>query len=147
MGRVLAHELYHVVADTAEHGKDGVGQRTLSARELTTGQLEFRHSDVETVFATPEGMDATIFCDFASTRCTDPSLQIGTQTLPKAMANPEQGVFATAITVSTLFVDASRREILFFGLLEIQTLSPIATQSGDPGMGNFAIACSSDIGC
>src|SRR5580700_9728894 len=38
------------------------------------------------VFATPAGMDTTIFCDFASTRWTDPSLQIGTHTLPKAIA-------------------------------------------------------------
>src|ERR1700733_7516517 len=81
------------------------------------------------VFATPEGMDATIFCDFASTRSTDPLLQIGTQMLPKAMANPEQGVFATPITALTLLLEASSCEILFLGLFEIQTLSPIATQS------------------
>ena len=46
MGRVLAHELYHVVADSAEHGEDGVAQPALSARELTSGQLELRPSDV-----------------------------------------------------------------------------------------------------
>ncbi len=49
MGRVLAHELYHIVADTAEHGEDGVAQAALSARELTSGQLEFRASDVEAI--------------------------------------------------------------------------------------------------
>jgi hypothetical protein len=49
MGRVLAHELYHVVADTAEHGEDGVAQSALSARELTSGQLELRPSDVEAI--------------------------------------------------------------------------------------------------
>ena len=99
------------------------------------------------VFATPEGMDATIFRDFASTRCTDPLLQIGTQTLSNAIASPEQGVLATAITAPTWLVLASSCEILFLGLFEIQTVSPIATQSGDPGMENFASACNSDIGC
>lgn len=49
MGRVLAHELYHIVADTAEHGKDGVAQSALSARELTSGQLQFQPSDVEAI--------------------------------------------------------------------------------------------------
>src|ERR1700722_5179534 len=99
------------------------------------------------VFATPDVIEATIFWDFKSTRATDPSLQIGAQTLPKAIVNPEQGFFATSITAPTLLVPGSNSEMLFFGLFEIQTLSPIATQSGDPGMENLAIACRSDIGC
>jgi len=49
MGRVLAHELYHIVADTADHGEDGVAQPTLSARELTSGQLELGPADVEAI--------------------------------------------------------------------------------------------------
>jgi hypothetical protein len=49
MGRVLAHELYHIVADTAEHGEDGVAQPALSARELTSEQLELQPSDVEAI--------------------------------------------------------------------------------------------------
>jgi len=40
MGRVLAHELYHIVADTAEHGRTGVAQEALTPRELTTSPLE-----------------------------------------------------------------------------------------------------------
>src|SRR5260370_35455724 len=47
MGRVLAHELYHMVADTAGHGQDGVGQPTLSARGLTSGRPEFRPSVID----------------------------------------------------------------------------------------------------
>ena len=47
MGRVLAHELYHIVADTAKHADNGVAQQALSARELTSGQLELQPSDVE----------------------------------------------------------------------------------------------------
>jgi hypothetical protein len=49
MGRVLAHELYHVVADTAEHGADGVAQAGLTARELTSGPLELDASEVAAV--------------------------------------------------------------------------------------------------
>lgn len=49
MGRVLAHELYHIVADTAEHGTDGVAQPALSARQLTSGQLDFRPHDVAAI--------------------------------------------------------------------------------------------------
>ncbi len=49
MGRVLAHELYHIVADTAGHGENGVTQAALSARELTSGQLELWPSDVEAI--------------------------------------------------------------------------------------------------
>ena len=49
MGRVLAHELYHIVADTAEHGDNGVAQSSLSARELTSGQMELRPADVDAI--------------------------------------------------------------------------------------------------
>jgi hypothetical protein len=49
MGRVLAHELYHIVADTSEHGREGVAQAALSPRELTSGPLELRHSEMSLV--------------------------------------------------------------------------------------------------
>ena len=49
MGRVLAHELYHIVADTAHHGEAGVAQGALTARELTSGQLELRPSEVQAI--------------------------------------------------------------------------------------------------
>ncbi|HTW65420.1 MAG TPA: hypothetical protein VME17_12415 [Bryobacteraceae bacterium] len=49
MGRVLAHELYHVVADTAKHGNAGVAQRALSARELTSSQLNLQPPDLEAI--------------------------------------------------------------------------------------------------
>jgi hypothetical protein len=143
--------------DRAEPGGIGILETTLlvagSIRESTPAASEGIQMlpapavIPPSVFATPDGIAATIFCDFASTRSTDPSLQMGTQTLPNAMANPEQGVFATVITEPTLLVAESSWEILFFGLFEIQTLSPMATQSGDPGIENFAMACSSDIGC
>ncbi len=49
MGRVLAHELYHIVADTGEHGQDGVAQPALSARDLTLGLLELQPAAVAAI--------------------------------------------------------------------------------------------------
>lgn len=49
MGRVLAHELYHIVGDTSAHGREGVAQPALSPRELTTGLLDFQPSDIAAV--------------------------------------------------------------------------------------------------
>jgi len=49
LGRVLAHELYHIVANTSEHDEGGVAQSALSGRELTSGLLELRPSDVEAI--------------------------------------------------------------------------------------------------
>jgi hypothetical protein len=49
MGRVLAHELYHIVADTSVHGHDGVAQAALTARELTSGQMELAAPEVAAV--------------------------------------------------------------------------------------------------
>lgn len=47
MGRVLAHELYHVVADTAKHGRDGVAQASFTPRDLTAGQFRLEDPDAE----------------------------------------------------------------------------------------------------
>ncbi len=49
MGRVLAHELYHVVADTSQHGREGVAQASLTPRDLTSGQLSLEPSDSASV--------------------------------------------------------------------------------------------------
>lgn len=49
MGRVLAHELYHIVGDTSAHAREGVAQPALTPRELTTGVLDFEPADVAAV--------------------------------------------------------------------------------------------------
>lgn len=49
MGRVLAHELYHVLANTDGHRAGGVTQPGLSARELTSGHMDLRLSDIEAI--------------------------------------------------------------------------------------------------
>ena len=40
LGRVLAHEMYHVLAHAAKHGRTGVTKGALSARELTAPDLQ-----------------------------------------------------------------------------------------------------------
>jgi hypothetical protein len=49
MGRVLAHELYHIVADTDQHGPEGVARKSLTPRDLTSGALELRSSEIDAV--------------------------------------------------------------------------------------------------
>jgi hypothetical protein len=51
MGRVLAHELYHIVADTSYHGHGGVARAALTPRELTSGDLTFQPTEVEAIEA------------------------------------------------------------------------------------------------
>src|SRR5665213_4496176 len=87
------------------------------------------------VSATPVMIAATRWCVCRSRRHTLPSPQLGTQTLPKPTASPAQGDLPTGIVATMLLVLGSIFETLFLGLLEIQMLPPMATQSGDPGTG------------
>jgi hypothetical protein len=41
LGRVLAHELYHIFANTTRHGSDGVGREFYSVEDLLTGDFQF----------------------------------------------------------------------------------------------------------
>jgi hypothetical protein len=41
LGRVMAHELYHIFANTTHHGTDGVGREAYSAQDLTTADFHF----------------------------------------------------------------------------------------------------------
>lgn len=45
MGRVLAHELYHMIAQTKGHGKGGVAKESLSAHQLIADKLELADHD------------------------------------------------------------------------------------------------------
>ena len=47
LGRVLAHELVHILTKSAAHGHDGVTQATLTGRELIGAPLRLTHTDVE----------------------------------------------------------------------------------------------------
>jgi hypothetical protein len=46
LGRVLAHELYHVCARTAKHGTGGIAKTTLSGEQLIADTLEFDPDDL-----------------------------------------------------------------------------------------------------
>ena len=41
LGRVVAHELYHMLANTTKHGKSGVAKDALSAHQLVAEKLDF----------------------------------------------------------------------------------------------------------
>ncbi|OYW08704.1 MAG: hypothetical protein B7X34_08155, partial [Acidobacteriia bacterium 12-62-4] len=45
MGRVLAHELYHIIARTKGHGKGGVAKESLSAHQLIADKLDLADHD------------------------------------------------------------------------------------------------------
>jgi hypothetical protein len=47
MARVLAHELYHVLAGTESHSAKGVAQRALSGEELVSDQLELNPEELD----------------------------------------------------------------------------------------------------
>ncbi len=42
VGRVLAHELYHIFAGTAHHAGGGLGKEAFTARELLSGNFRFQ---------------------------------------------------------------------------------------------------------
>jgi len=41
LGRVLAHELYHIFANTTRHGSDGVGREYYNVQDLLTADFQF----------------------------------------------------------------------------------------------------------
>jgi hypothetical protein len=41
LGRVLAHELYHIFANTTHHGSDGVGREFYSVQDLLSAGFQF----------------------------------------------------------------------------------------------------------
>jgi hypothetical protein len=47
MGRVLAHELYHITGDTARHATAGVAQPAFSAREMVSQPMALEPRDAE----------------------------------------------------------------------------------------------------
>ena len=42
LGRVLAHELYHIFANTTRHGSEGVGREFYSVQDLVTADFHFQ---------------------------------------------------------------------------------------------------------
>jgi len=46
VSRVLAHEVYHILADTKRHGSGGIGEARYSARELTAEVFHFQEREL-----------------------------------------------------------------------------------------------------
>jgi hypothetical protein len=51
VGRVLAHELYHIFANTERHGSCGVGKAAYSVRELLSNNFRFEEHESEVLRA------------------------------------------------------------------------------------------------
>ena len=47
LARVLAHELYHVLADTTAHSRSGIAKPALSGTDLSSLRFDFAPSDVD----------------------------------------------------------------------------------------------------
>lgn len=47
LGRVLAHEMYHMLANDRKHTKSGLTRESLTAEELTAGHLDLAEKAVE----------------------------------------------------------------------------------------------------
>jgi len=47
VGRVVAHELYHIFGNTSRHAARGVGEATYSARELLADEFRFQRYEVQ----------------------------------------------------------------------------------------------------
>ena len=46
LGRVLAHELVHILTQSGQHSRDGIAQETLSARQLISETLPLSAEDI-----------------------------------------------------------------------------------------------------
>jgi hypothetical protein len=49
IGRVLAHELYHIFANTVRHGANGVGREFYSAHDLLADDFQFEARESQTL--------------------------------------------------------------------------------------------------
>ncbi|HYR43293.1 MAG TPA: hypothetical protein VER98_09735 [Terriglobia bacterium] len=46
LGRVAAHEIYHIVAQTTEHQESGIAKAAFSVRDLTANRFELDSSSL-----------------------------------------------------------------------------------------------------
>jgi hypothetical protein len=58
MGRVLAHELYHIVLRTTSHGREGLAREAQSSSELTAERDDFSPSDERRLSQSVAGDDS-----------------------------------------------------------------------------------------
>jgi hypothetical protein len=63
MGRVLAHEMYHVESQTREHSRQGVAESAVSAGELVSERFEFAHDAVARLRASVPEVDEDFYTE------------------------------------------------------------------------------------
>src|SRR3954447_3482449 len=64
LGRIVSHELYHILLRTTEHGREGIARPAQSSSELVTERLAFAHADQIRLKSVPEDASAeTTFPD------------------------------------------------------------------------------------
>ena len=61
LGRVVAHELYHIVTKSALHTKSGVFRESLSGAQLIADQLDFRQQDARRLLHPAAGVSRPTF--------------------------------------------------------------------------------------
>lgn len=54
LGRVVAHELYHIFAGTLRHGSDGIGKSAYTVQELLTDDFRFEEAEGNALRATEQ---------------------------------------------------------------------------------------------
>jgi hypothetical protein len=53
LGRVVAHEIYHIMGETTGHQAHGVAKAAFSVRDLIDGEFEFDHTSLAQMRPTP----------------------------------------------------------------------------------------------
>jgi hypothetical protein len=62
---VLAHELYHILARTTSHARDGIAKRALSGAELASSRLAFTRVDLDLMKSLRERAEPRLVTDKA----------------------------------------------------------------------------------
>lgn len=64
IGRVMAHELYHIFANTRHHGSEGAGRSTYSVRDLLSESFRFEaHESLALKNSHPHGIPVAVTDD------------------------------------------------------------------------------------
>jgi hypothetical protein len=69
IGRVLAHELYHVLAKTKHHGSGGLGEAAYSSQELAADEFDFQDKEVQRIRVTLASTRADFVAPPPADRC------------------------------------------------------------------------------
>ena len=59
MGRVVAHELYHILSNEPGHGEDGVAKPAFTTRDVLADQFNFNHATLAQFQARPASAETT----------------------------------------------------------------------------------------